>query len=226
MYSCKHCDCYVSKLPALKSHVIHFHSYAFSAYKKTFADFGDKVEIEVKTGSEKEEKIGLTEVKREEDKEIADGPKIEDFMGTQKKESRYTIKDEKNNETSGEEAKVPKYQDPLIEQNTDSPNTPADLKPPNKNDTRRQKFMCDGCGAPFQKNGWLKKHRPTCSGKARQSYNYKCRDCDVTVSNPADLKRHSRVHSGERPYQCQYCGFACNQKQNLKRHIDRAHAKI
>ncbi|XDV42730.1 hypothetical protein PO909_011347, partial [Leuciscus waleckii] len=48
---------------------------------------------------------------------------------------------------------------------------------------------------------------------------YKCHACDYACGNLANLKRHERIHSGAKPFQCSVCSYSCNQSMNLKRHM-------
>ncbi|XP_030561878.1 zinc finger protein 583-like [Drosophila novamexicana] len=52
------------------------------------------------------------------------------------------------------------------------------------------------------------------SDKAEQ-----CPVCSKVFANRGSLKRHIRIHSGERPYKCIYCQKAFNQSCNLDKHM-------
>lgn len=47
----------------------------------------------------------------------------------------------------------------------------------------------------------------------------RCSLCSYTTNVHTNLKKHSRTHTGERPYACPYCPFRASQTENLKRHI-------
>ena len=48
---------------------------------------------------------------------------------------------------------------------------------------------------------------------------YKCPKCRYTVKNKCQLKRHYRIHTGEKPFQCKLCERKFTQKQHCIRHI-------
>ena len=53
---------------------------------------------------------------------------------------------------------------------------------------------------------------------------YICNICGRRCVSRNDMKRHVRVHTGERPYVCEHCGRAFKIKHHLKDHV-RVHLK-
>ena len=56
---------------------------------------------------------------------------------------------------------------------------------------------------------------------------YKCKDCPEKFTKQHDLKLHTRVHSGVKPYSCKFkdCGEKFIMPLDLKFHISIAHTK-
>ncbi|GIY50015.1 hypothetical protein CEXT_518291, partial [Caerostris extrusa] len=48
---------------------------------------------------------------------------------------------------------------------------------------------------------------------------HQCTSCGYTSIRSADLKKHIRIHTGERPYQCIICRNNFNEKSHLNNHM-------
>ena len=52
---------------------------------------------------------------------------------------------------------------------------------------------------------------------------FECRLCSKTFNQKNALNTHMKSHTGERPFPCPYCHYSFTQKGNLKTHMRRAH---
>ncbi|XP_045456430.1 gastrula zinc finger protein XlCGF26.1-like, partial [Melitaea cinxia] len=81
-------------------------------------------------------------------------------------------------------------------------------------------FVCDLCPEGFYYMRCLLAHRtrahPEAAARALQ---LRCGVCDRSFTHANSLRRHSRVHSGERNYLCNVCGKALTSREHLKFHI-------
>lgn len=53
---------------------------------------------------------------------------------------------------------------------------------------------------------------------------YRCPVCPYASAQLVNLQRHGRTHTGEKPYRCHQCSYACSSLGNLRRH-QRMHAQ-
>ncbi|KAK4300501.1 hypothetical protein Pmani_027284 [Petrolisthes manimaculis] len=52
---------------------------------------------------------------------------------------------------------------------------------------------------------------------------YTCSECGKDFRQREDLRRHHRIHTGEKPYACPWCSHRCTQLSHLKDHVKRRH---
>ena len=57
-----------------------------------------------------------------------------------------------------------------------------------------------------------------CLRRRGVAVNY-CQQCNYATKSKADIVKHSRTHSGERPFECVICGEKFRQKGNLTQHL-------
>ncbi|XP_035471772.2 zinc finger protein 853-like [Scophthalmus maximus] len=72
---------------------------------------------------------------------------------------------------------------------------------------------CPRCGEAFARAGSLHLHLE----QKRKAY--ACDWCCKSFAQSADLRRHLRTHTGERPHRCTFCSKSFSQRGNLRRHL-------
>ena len=50
-----------------------------------------------------------------------------------------------------------------------------------------------------------------------------CPFCPKMAKNSKDMKRHIMIHTGEKPFSCEFCEFRCNTSSNLYSHMRKFH---
>uniref|UniRef100_A0A131YUK3 C2h2 type zn finger protein n=2 Tax=Rhipicephalinae TaxID=426437 RepID=A0A131YUK3_RHIAP len=62
-------------------------------------------------------------------------------------------------------------------------------------------------------------------GRPKDRRNDTCEYCGKVFKNCSNLTVHRRSHTGEKPYKCELCSYACAQSSKLTRHM-KTHGRV
>ncbi|KAG0431700.1 hypothetical protein HPB47_021527 [Ixodes persulcatus] len=77
-------------------------------------------------------------------------------------------------------------------------------------------LSCDECGCFFPDRDLLRLHLKEAHDSRKGKF--ECSRCPYTSVYKFDVKRHERIHTGEKPFQCRFCNRAFAQSSNLISH--------
>lgn len=80
-------------------------------------------------------------------------------------------------------------------------------------------FQCSKCRKGFFIQTDAHEHEAKCKSRP-----YKCDECEYATNDHTKLKNHQRRHTGEKPYQCDFCLELFTLKHSLDRHSINQHS--
>ena len=107
--------------------------------------------------------------------------------------------------------------------------SPSELKQHMRSHTGEKPYECNVCGERFSQKWGMKLHclrkheKSTSSDAVKKKMKKACSICGNLLCSTSSLKQHMRVHTGEKPFQCDTCDMKFSCKGNLERHCFKMH---
>ena len=85
----------------------------------------------------------------------------------------------------------------------------------------RRMLMCVPCDDGVEQNHQMRKEETTilAKGVKRKRGQHECGVCEKVFGSQADLARHMRTHTNEKPYECDVCEKRFTTSSSLKVHM-------
>jgi transposase-like protein len=89
-----------------------------------------------------------------------------------------------------------------------------------------QLFTCLVCASEFVSLNELSSHAVEHTGAVAELDLFQCEMCGKKFTDKSNYRRHRRIHSGEKPYKCQFCDVAYSRSDILKQHLVTRHSNL